>query len=56
MNKEFLGERRRALEDEYFARLDRVLIDRLRAARAADRETHGADAPGDVGRPACRPA
>lgn len=36
MNKEFLGERRRALEEKYFAKLNRVLIERLRAAAAAD--------------------
>ena len=36
MNKEFLGERRRALEEEYFAKLNRALIERLRAAEAAD--------------------
>lgn len=35
MDKEFLGERRRALEEEYFARLNRELLDRLRAAEAA---------------------
>ena len=35
MDKEFMGERRRALEEEYFVKLNRVLIDRLRAAEAA---------------------
>jgi len=35
MDKEFMGERRRALEEEYFAGLNRALIDRLRAAEAA---------------------
>lgn len=46
MDKEFLGERRRALEEEYFARLNRALLDRLRAAEAADaksNEAHGLD-------------
>src|SRR5512146_2086227 len=46
MDKEFLGERRRALEEEYFARLNRALLDRLRAAEAADAESndaHGLD-------------
>jgi hypothetical protein len=36
MNKEFLGDRRRALEEEYFAKLNRTLLDRLRAGEAAD--------------------
>lgn len=36
MNKEFLGDRRRALEEEYFAKLDRALLERLRAAEAAN--------------------
>jgi len=35
MNKEFLGERRSALEEEYFAKLNRSLIERLRVAEAA---------------------
>lgn len=32
MDKEFLGDRRRALEEEYFAKLNRALLERLRAA------------------------
>ena len=36
MDKEFLGHRRRALEEEYFAKLNRALLDKLRAADAAD--------------------
>ena len=36
MNKEFLGERRRGLEEKYFAKLNRALIERLRAAQVAD--------------------
>ena len=35
MNKEFLGERRRGLEEKYFAKLNRALIESLRAAEAA---------------------
>ncbi len=40
MNKEFLGDRRRALEEEYFAKLNRALRDKLRAAEAAAVESH----------------
>ena len=36
MNNEFLGDRRRALEEEYFAKLNRALLERLRASEAAD--------------------
>ena len=36
MDKEFLGHRRRALEEEYFAKLNRALRDKLRAAESAD--------------------
>ena len=35
MNDEFLGERRRALEESYFAKYNRELIERLRAAKEA---------------------
>jgi len=31
MDKEFVGQRRRALEEEYFAKLNRALLERLRA-------------------------
>ena len=44
MNNEFLGERRRALEEEYFAKLNRALVERLRAAgasRAKAGDAHG---------------
>ena len=43
MDKEFLSERRRALEEEYFAKLNRALLKRLRAAEAANEEM--SDAP-----------
>ena len=33
MDNEFLGERRRALEEAYFAKHNRALLERLRAAR-----------------------
>ena len=33
MNNEFLGERRRGLEEAYFAKHNRALLERLRAAR-----------------------
>ncbi len=36
MNNEFLGDRRRALEEEYFAKLNRALLERLRASEGAD--------------------
>ena len=36
MDKEFLGQRRRALEEEYFAKLNRALLERLRAIEAPD--------------------
>lgn len=36
MNKEFLGDRRRALEEEYFSKLNRALLERIRSARAAE--------------------
>lgn len=45
MNNEFLGDRRRALEEEYFAKLNRALLERLRAAEAA--EAKAGDAKGD---------
>ena len=48
MKKEFLGERRRALEEEYFAKLNRALLERLRAAKAADGEAGGAYKRGTV--------
>jgi hypothetical protein len=38
MDKEFLGERRRALEEKYFAKLNYALLKRLRAAEAANSE------------------
>jgi hypothetical protein len=55
MDKEFLGDRRRALEEEYFAKLNRALLERLRAAEAANGEAGDAherreadeDAPSD---------
>jgi hypothetical protein len=34
MDTEFLGDRRRALEEEYFAKLNRALLERLRAREA----------------------
>ena len=41
MNKHFLDDRRRALEEQYFAKLNRKLLDRLRAAEAmADKPRH----------------
>jgi len=40
MDKEFLGQRRRALEEEYFSKLNRALRDKLRAAEAADVKPH----------------
>jgi hypothetical protein len=47
MNNEFLGDRRRALEEEYFVRLNRRLLDRLRAGEAAVPKEDGAvDSPG----------
>jgi len=42
MNKEFLGERRWVLEEEYFAKLNRALLDRLRAADATNAKAAGA--------------
>ena len=35
MNKEVLGVRRRALEEEYFAKVNRALIARIREAEAS---------------------
>ena len=48
MNNEFLGDRRRALEEEYFARLNRPLLERLRAAAAADAKAGDDDGRGEV--------
>ena len=45
MNNEFLGDRRRALEEEYFAKLNRALLERLRAAQAADARAGDVDGP-----------
>ena len=36
MHNEFLGDRRKALEEEYFAKLNRALLERLRAASEAN--------------------
>ena len=47
MDNEFLGERRRALEEAYFAKHNRALLERMRAARErADKDAgsgEGAD-------------
>ena len=40
MDREFLGQRRRALEEDYFAKLNRALRDKLRAAEVADVKPH----------------
>ncbi len=40
MSVEFLGERRRALEEEYFAKLNRMLMDQLRANEDDDRKAN----------------
>lgn len=55
MNSEFLGNRRRALEEEYFAKRNRALLERLRAAEAAGAKADDAKGdnanPGDADRP-----
>ena len=48
MDKEFLGERRRALEEEYFAKLNRELLERLRAIEAPDAKAGNADKRADA--------
>ena len=51
MDHEFLGDRRRALEEQYFAKHNRALLEHLRASReGADKRIEGgegADAPRD---------
>ena len=49
MNNEFLGDRRRALEEKYFAKRNRALLERLRAAEAAGAKAD--DAKGDNANP-----
>ena len=46
MNNGFLDVRRRALEEEYFAKVNRVLLERLRAADAADARSRDGSPPG----------
>ena len=48
MDKEFLGHRRRALEEEYFAKLNRALRDKLRAADEPASKPHGDVAAGEL--------
>jgi len=55
MNNEFLDVRRRALEEEYFAKLNRALLERLRAQAA---EAHAGlanegDRPGEIDEDGC---